>query len=223
MKIMRKIARRLRGGAPADLKFDRSGSYWEERYRVGGDSGAGSYGRLAKFKARVLNDLVARHDIRSVIEFGCGDGNQLRLARYPSYVGIDVSETALQQCRKRFGSDGSKRFLREPPAGELFDLSMSLDVIYHLVEDEVFDAYMTQLFASAKTWVAIYASNTTPAEFSARFGEAGNKHVRHRLFTAWIEENQPDWKLVEEVPNEYPYDPCDPNDTSFANFYLFRK
>jgi hypothetical protein len=37
---------------------------------------------------------VAERRIRSVIEFGCGDGNQLGLMRYPSYLGLDIEPCA---------------------------------------------------------------------------------------------------------------------------------
>jgi hypothetical protein len=35
-----------------------SGTYWESRYRSGGASGAGSLGRLARFKAGVINRFI---------------------------------------------------------------------------------------------------------------------------------------------------------------------
>lgn len=64
--------------------------YWEMRYRSGRDSGRGSYGLLAEFKADVLNTFVASHGVRMVLEWGCGDGNQLRFAQYPWYLSIGV-------------------------------------------------------------------------------------------------------------------------------------
>jgi len=67
-----------------------SAEHWERRYRRCGNSGAGSHERLAIFKADVLTDFIATHGIRSVIVFGCGDGAQLRLAQYPTHIGIDV-------------------------------------------------------------------------------------------------------------------------------------
>ena len=57
------LKRRLRATG-----FTTSADYWESRYRTGGTSGAGSYNRLAEFKARVLNEFVERNDIRSVVE-----------------------------------------------------------------------------------------------------------------------------------------------------------
>ena len=51
-------------------RFTTSSDYWEQRYKTGGNSGAGSYNRLAEFKANFLNRFVIEHEIRSVIEFG---------------------------------------------------------------------------------------------------------------------------------------------------------
>ena len=198
--------------------FRGSSAYWEERYRNGGTSGAGSYGRLAAFKAEVLNDFVARMNICSVVEFGCGDGAQLALARYKRYVGLDVSATSIALCRARFAGDSSKAFHL---ASELplhycnFELGLSLDVIYHLVEDPVFDAYMRQLFRRSTRHVVIYASDTAEATEAP--------HVRHRNFTGWIREHAREWTLADRIKNPYPYDPARPEETSFADFYFYRR
>jgi len=131
--------------------FPGSAAYWENRYSAGGNSGAGSYGQLASFKADVINDFVATHRVKTVIEFGCGDGNQLSLAKYPSYLGFDVSSTAVSKCRELFKSDPSKSFrLLSEYENEIADLTLSLDVIYHLVEDEIFERYMRNLVSSVQ-------------------------------------------------------------------------
>ena len=39
-------------------KFD-SSKYWEKRYLEGGNSGDGSYGYLAEFKVKIINDFIA--------------------------------------------------------------------------------------------------------------------------------------------------------------------
>jgi hypothetical protein len=208
----------LMGRLLSRWRFRNSSAYWERRYIEGGSSGSGSYGRLAQFKAETLNAFVDRTGIRSVIEFGCGDGAQLMLADYPSYVGVDVSPTSIRMCRDRFASDGTKRFIL---AGEAphdlgrFDLALSLDVIYHLVEDRVFDAYMRSLFANADRFVVVYSSNTAQPTDSP--------HVRHREFTGWVERNEPHWQQVTVVRNKYPYDPALPDETSFADFYFFQR
>ena len=78
------------GGAGRQTAFQ-SSAYWQERYRQGSNSGPGSYGRLALFKAEIVNRFVRDHNIADIIEFGSGDGAQLTLADYPRYVGVDVS------------------------------------------------------------------------------------------------------------------------------------
>jgi SAM-dependent methyltransferase len=199
-------------------RFRDSSSYWERRYRRGGTSGPGSVGRLAEFKADTLNGFVAWMGIQTVIEFGCGDGVQLALAAYPRYVGIDVAKGSISACRRRFAGDATKRFYlasRVPPNLGRFDLVLSLDVIYHLVEDEVFDAYMRSLFAHASRFIAIYSSN--------KVRPSNAPHVRHRLFTHWIEVHEPQWRKRGFLPNIYPYDPARPGDTSFADFYFFER
>lgn len=198
-------------------KFSNSADYWEDRYRSGGHSGAGSYSRLAAFKAEVLNDFVARNGIHSVIEFGVGDGAQLRLAQYPDYVGVDVSETVVAATRAKFAGDRSVKILHTSDVRDecRADLALSLDVIYHLVEDETFNHYMRSLFAAAKKYVIVYSSN-----FDSGWPDP---HVRHREFTRWIETNHPEFALTETIENRYPYSKKDPKNTSFANFYIFAK
>jgi cyclopropane fatty-acyl-phospholipid synthase-like methyltransferase len=176
------------------LAFRGSASYWERRYELGGNSGAGSYGDLAYGKAAFLNSLVMELGIETVTEFGCGDGHQLSLASYPAYIGLDVSRAAIQICQERFATDETKSFFlydgscHVDRAGVFAaDLTISLDVIYHLVEDPVFTQYMTHLFAAGRRHVVIYATNTSIPSTAP--------HVRHREFSAWINQNCPDWRL----------------------------
>ena len=175
--------------------FPGTGKFWEQRYGRGGTSGAGSYGAAATLKARVLNDFIGEEGVSSVIEFGCGDGNQLALAEYPRYLGLDISPEAVERSRETFGSDRSKSFkLMEEYEGERAELALSLDVIYHIVEEELFEGYMRRLFGSSERYVIIYSSDT-----DRNFGLHGT-HVRHRSFTKWVKEEMGDWILKEKVP-----------------------
>ncbi|MCV7211817.1 hypothetical protein H7J75_24685 [Mycolicibacterium canariasense] len=208
---------RARWNLRESRRFTSSQDYWERRYRLGGNSGAGSYNRLARFKADYLNEFVAANGIDSVIEFGSGDGSQLALAKYPSYVGVDVSETVLANTRAMFAGNPAIQFLHtsEVTENHRAELALSLDVIYHLVEDVTFDAYMRQLFDAATKFVIVYASNEDKPWSSP--------HVRHRQFTKWVERNRSDFGLIERIPNPYPYSEKDPENTSFADFFAFRK
>jgi SAM-dependent methyltransferase len=212
----RRLARLPFVGRLRSLAFPGSGSFWESVYRHRGTSGPGSYGRLAQFKAEILNDFVRARNVRTVVEFGCGDGAQLSLAKYPEYVGVDVSPAAVKRCSSLFANDQSKRFFLAGalPAGlGTFDLALSLDVIYHLVEDRVFEEYMSRLFSFSRSYVVIYASN-----YDARTQAL---HVRHRKFTAWIDKKAPEWQPTGIVVNRFPADPLQPDETSFADFHFF--
>lgn len=195
--------------------FPGSEDYWKTRYLQGGTSGDGSYNLLARFKAETINGLISQHSVRSVIEFGCGDGNQLTLAAYPCYIGVDVSPHAIQLCKRRFSGDPDKTFLTLLEyAHERAEMSLSLDVIYHLVEDSVFDEHMKSLFSAATRFVVIYSSNSDNQR------NLQGKHIRHRRFSDWIDMYMSEWKLLAHVPNRYPYDGND--DTgSFADFHIY--
>ena len=194
--------------------FSTSANYWEERYKSGGNSGDGSYGKLAEFKAGVLNRFVKEQNVKTIIEYGCGDGNQLRLADYPLYIGFDVSPKAITLCRKIFSSDTTKTFrLMNEYNGEKAQLTLSLDVIYHLVEDDVYHEYMFRLFDSAERFVVIYSSNIE---------ESLAAYLRQRKFTEWVDKMKPEWKLRSHIPNMYAYT-GDSKTSSFSDFYIFER
>lgn len=179
--------------------FTTSRHYWERRYQRGGNSGRGSYGMWAEFKAEVINTFLAENRVTSVIEYGCGDGNQVRLIDYPDYLGFDVSKKAVEICREIFRTDDTKQFkLMEEYADETAELTVSLDVIFHLVEDNVFETYMNRLFDSSTRFVVVYSDDSEEVVF----GEG--PHIRHRKFTKWVSENKPDWTLIRHVPNRCP-------------------
>jgi SAM-dependent methyltransferase len=197
--------------------FSGSENYWIDRYASGGNSGFGSYNELSQFKAEVLNDFIFEKNIETVIEYGCGDGNQLTLATYRKYIGFDVSEKAIFMCRKIFENDGSRKFeLLKKYNGEIAELTLSLDVIYHLVEDHVFSDYMERLFDSAKDYVIIYSSDTNLQEHEQ------SMHVRHRKFTDWVQINKLEWKLQQHIPNRYP-PVANENIGSSSDFFIYMK
>jgi hypothetical protein len=197
--------------------FQGSEKFWIERYNQGRNSGPGSYNQLAIFKATVINRFVEENGIQTVIDYGCGDGNQLRLAKYPSYLGFDVSPHALAQCKELFSQDKSKTFkLVNEYTGETGQLTISLDVIFHLVEDDIFYEYMKRLFNSSTNFVIIYASNFD------HYDVDNHPQIKHRQFSNWVNTNMLQWKLIEHIPNKYPYQ-NDPYNESLSDFYIFQK
>jgi hypothetical protein len=185
--------------------FPGSALYWEKRYHRNGTSGSGSYGKSAEYKAEFLNRFVKNQHIQSVIEFGCGDGNQAMQFDFPSYIGLDISHTAIEKCTRLFKEDHAKRvFIRDKKTtGLKAELAISLDVVYHLIEEHVYECYMKELFSSATRYVIIYAWDAESEK---------NYHVKHRKFSAWIEDHQQNFQLKEKRCKE-PY----------ADFFVYQR
>ncbi|MEZ2279339.1 MAG: hypothetical protein ACBR12_20755 [Microcoleus sp.] len=200
-----------------DKLFISSALYWERRYSDKGNSGSGSSEHLARFKADTINVFVKKNIVQSIIEYGCGDGRQLMLSIYPSYIGFDVSKTSIDMCRELFRGDVSKAFnLMADYIGEVADLTLSLDVIYHLVEESIFHNYMNLLFESSKKFVIIYSNN------SDAYYRSESPHIKFRIFTEWIEKYANEWSLIDYIPNKYPYQ-GNPEKGSWSDFYFYSK
>lgn len=196
--------------------FAGTNAYWNKRYKEGGNSGKGSYGFYADIKNDYINRFIKTHGIQSVIEFGCGDGNVLAKAEYPRYIGLDIAKGAIQLCKEQYKGDKTKSFFWYDPDAFvdnhgvfLSDLALSLEVIFHLVEYEVFDAYMRNLFAASSKYVIILSSDDPNARITG-------PHVVHRKFTDWIATNRPDFKQIDYL--EHPE-----QEINFSNFYAFEK
>jgi cyclopropane fatty-acyl-phospholipid synthase-like methyltransferase len=121
-------------------------AYWERRYSTGGSAGPGSTGQHAQFKANFINTFVENRDVETVIEFGCGDGDQISLGNYPEYIGLEVSKSAVERCAKRFDDDPTKSFFLYSPQHFInrgaftADLALSLEVIFHILSDDEYEA-----------------------------------------------------------------------------------
>jgi len=194
----------------------RSAEYWEDRYKAGGTSGAGSYGHRAMVKAQVVNTLLQVLRINSVVELGCGDGAQLKRMHYRKYVGVDVSRTIVERVRQEFRKDVTKSFVLNDGSPSALakvnalraDMSVSLEVIFHLTEEAVLGQYLASLFTIARRFVLIMSSDRED-------GENKDSHVRHWPVTAIVNATQPQWTLLETVDF--------PTDHSFSKFLLYCK
>ena len=198
--------------------FFRTKNYWDRRYKRGGNSGSGSYGRLAEFKVSFINNFISKMHITTIADFGCGDGNiASKFIGYTDYIGIDISKEALDICKKRFRTRNNMRFLYyRKNVFQIIEteLVLSLDVIFHLVTQSEYVNYLNNLFLSASKYVIIYSSNS--------IGENWN-HVRERNFTRFIKLNFNNWQLIEIANNKFPFQISQENTTSRSDFYVFEK
>ena len=171
-----------------------SKKYWNDRYLRGGNSGQGSYNHLAQIKGDVINDFIKKNQIKTLIDYGVGDGNQLKLINTENltYTGIDVSEFIISKCKEDFKDDKTKLFIHVDDIDNDLkaDLVLSCDVIYHLIEDHVYKEYMNNLFSMSKKYVIIYAPNIN-------YNEA--VHVKKCEFIDYIFDNFPNFNLIKRI------------------------
>ena len=168
-------------------------NFWNERYKSGGNSGTGSYGRAADWKAEYVNNVLLEYNVRSILDFGCGDGNQLSLLNLNGiqYTGLDVSTHILEQNTRKFPQHTFKTF--DPALKDRADLCLSMEVIFHLMTDEEYNSYMFKLQEAADKLILIFSS----------YDENGPKfpHVRHHDFRKDIGAN---FKLINQKPYPFP-------------------
>jgi protein O-GlcNAc transferase len=187
-----------------------SSLYWEDRYKSGDNSGVGSYNKFAEHKGDIINSFIIENNVDTIIDLGCGDGNQLRYFNFKHYIGYDISPTAIATCQELFKDDKSKEFkvLRGNPTDKA-TMVLSLDVLYHLVEDDVYIDYLDKLFNCSLKYVVIYANDQNAYR---------SPHIRFRKFTDFIEDKYRGWTLIKVVKNKHKCIKQSPSD-----FYFFEK
>jgi SAM-dependent methyltransferase len=83
----------------------------------------------------------------SILDLGCGPGNtanELRASAYQTYVGVDISDTALQKARERTVKNGRESknvfiqgdFIKYRPTQQ-FDVILFRESIYHVPISEI--------------------------------------------------------------------------------------
>jgi len=165
-----------------------SKEYWEQRYAGGGDSGTGSYGVSATIKADYINSVIEKYNIKTLNDLGHGDGNQIHLLKgFDQYTGYDVSSTIRDKCILQFKDDKRYTFIDDVSQFKQADLAMSLDVLYHLTEHNVFVDYIDRLFSLGE-YVLIYAVDRD---------QRGDSHVLCRKFTDYISEMYTRFTLID--------------------------
>jgi hypothetical protein len=192
--------------------MNKTRNIWENRYKTNGNSGIGSYGVLCDYKASFINKFIIDNNCKNIVEFGSGDGNQMYFINIEKYTGVDISEYIINVCKQKYKHLTNKKFINYDEyyktTSSDFDLSLSLDVIYHLVEDDIYEMYMNDLFNSTSKYVIIYSTNWN--------ADYNGSHVRHRKFTEYVDKNILNAKLIHHETNKYP-------ELSTAEMYIYSK
>ena len=176
-----------------------SNSYWTKRYghfekkKFKGASGNGRMNFRLKYKANVINTIIRKCEVKSVIDYGCGDGLLINLLTVDRYHGIEISQPLVDELLIRFKGQGNYQFgTKACDSGQnFFDLALSIDVIFHLLEDDVYNTYLSQLFNGKSDFVLIKSSNHN------EIGTGKNAHIRHRFFLDDVCSRFPQYELIE--------------------------
>jgi hypothetical protein len=186
--------------------------YWEERYFNGGNSGNGSYGFLAEYKKDFINQFIIENNIKSLLEYGCGDCNQLSMIKCDDIIGVDVSITAINKCGDIMKNSKFIHLENNNFPTIKTDLLLSLDVIYHLIEDNLYEEYIGNIINHGSEYLIIYSADfDNDKDFS--------KHVKPRNFT----KNQlllDNYGLIEVIENKYKS--TDHTKGSFSDWYIYK-
>ena len=185
-------------------------NYWDKRYKNGGNSGAGSYGHYATHKAEVINKIIVDNKIEIVTEYGCGDGNQLGFFDgYKEYYGYDISPSILEKNKKTYENVKRIHFCENRDDLPKSDLSLSLDVAYHIMDEVDLIEYLKYMFSKSKKYVLIYTSN-----HDDNSENTVPDHMIHRIITNYVDEHIKGFELINEIDNPLP---------SSAKFFLYKK
>lgn len=190
--------------------------YWENRYRTGGNSGAGSTGDLLSWKAGIVNEIIKEAGVKSGLELGAGDGKFANLLSLESYFGYEISPSAVSLANKNINKPNYKVSTKTPFHFRKFDMTMSVDVIYHILHEREFNRHMTKLFYAAKRLVVIYSYPRQPSEKMS-------EHITFNDFISWVQGQAPGWELLVHIPNKFIFDEENPNRTSRSEFFIYRR
>ncbi|HEX7116801.1 MAG TPA: class I SAM-dependent methyltransferase [Steroidobacter sp.] len=165
-RLMRSWERGRRGDVPL------SRAAWESQYRHGHWDLLADTRELARYS--VLAGYVLLYPRARVLDVGCGDGLlALRLnGSYQSYLGIDLSETAIERARARVPSSRA-RFLQanaetRVPSGR-FDVIVFNESLYYFERPlAVFDRYASRLADGGAIALSMYCGSARARALLAR-------------------------------------------------------
>lgn len=129
-----------------------NGIYLDNKYGWWGNkskSGEGSEGSFAEYKKTLLNTLIQKYPIKSIVDFGCGDFNWMKdVTGLSKYVGVDIVRFLIEEHNKTYKSDvhnfiyGNIANTKFHPDfikhhGTKFDMGILFDILGHQLWDEI--------------------------------------------------------------------------------------
>ena len=138
-------------------------------------SGPGSDPVRTRAYRRLLEKLLRRHRVRSVVDLGCGDWASSRLVDWSGidYLGLDVVPVAIEHCQTHYSRSGVRfevcdLIQEEPPPA---DLLICKEVLQHLPSAGVHRASPSSAATASRSWSTTSVRRTAnPAGSKASHG-----------------------------------------------------
>jgi SAM-dependent methyltransferase len=190
--------------------------FWDNRYRLGGDSGKGSTGIWRKWKWRIIEGFVRIED-KSVLDVGCGDLQFVKGKKFKSYMGIDISPFIIGK-HQRMKSKHPERFedwaffvcdaTTSPPMTQA-DVVLCMDLLFHIMDDTRFAQLLDNLNIWAGEWLFVIGWSKNPFPD----GKICDNYQYFRDLKAWLD-HLPNLAFVGEFK---------PNKEDVNSLYVFRR
>jgi hypothetical protein len=132
-------------------------AYWNNRYINNWNSWKWSYWENALFKANFINNFIKENNITTVTEFWVWDWNNLELYNIKNYEGLDISEKAIEICKDKFKDDKTKVFSVLNDWEYQAELTLSLDVTFHIFPKNEWKNYINRVIDSAVRFAIFYS------------------------------------------------------------------
>ena len=192
-------------------------SFWEERHaaldpwKAGGDRGLSPEENHEFYAYRLgrIIELVRRHagcerGLR-ILDAGCGRGHFTDGLRRCGHqvTGIDTSQTAIAWATENYGPHFERSSLHGYRPRALFDVVICIDVLFHVLEDEVWRASLAALGRAAAAESMLLVTDS----FGQRRFSLGN-YIVHRSvveYDAALEDL--DFRRRELIPYDFGSNP----------------
>ena len=191
-------------------------NFWDSRHKsvnewqAGGDR-ALSVARNRAFYAHRLGLLVGildsyfNRDILRILDAGCGKGwlSEQLTSQGHDVHGIDSSETAIKICKDHRQGEFTVSRLGNFTSAELFDAVISMDVLFHILDDQEWEKSLLNL-ASLLTADGILIIADDPREQRYNLGD----YIVHRSMSEYLSSLEPHgFNLVETLPLRFAGNP----------------
>lgn len=129
--------------------------YWESRYRVGRNSGAGSVGDSRAWKWEAITKYLPQ--VKHVVDVGCGDLSFWEGRDCQDYTGIDISTTVIandKRLRPRWTFIVASAEQRIEQLHK--DCVFCFDLLFHIMDDNSFRAILDNVCYYSTNYIFIY-------------------------------------------------------------------